>query len=258
MNIQDFRFMWRGKIIAPLLEQQANLLAPIDIRGKGDNRALLLLHGFSSSPAVFRALLPKLTMYDAVVCPVLPGHAESIYAFNNATSEDWISAAETVCGELLRDYQKVDVLGFSLGGLLACYLSQRFSLNHLYLLAPSLELQINVPAQLLLARTLHYLGFRFLRNLAGDLRTKGYQELSYRQLPITTVIEILELIKNFKFLPPSCPTDVFLGRFDAVVHSPLVAERFRNLPNVTTHWLDNSAHVLPLDGDIESIIACIK
>ena len=257
MNIQDFRFMWQGKLMAPLLEQQANLLAPIDIRGKGRNRGLLLLHGFSSSPAVFRAMLPKLTMYDAIVCPVLLGHAESMAQFSNAKLDDWLRAAETACGELLQDYKAVDVIGLSLGGLLACHLSQRFKLNHLYLLAPSLSLQMNVPANLLLARSLHYLGFRFLRNLGGDIHTNGHQELCYRQLPIASIIEILTLIKSFKFVPPSCPTDLFLGRFDAVVHSPLVAERLANLPNATTHWLENSAHVLPLDGDMEAIVACI-
>lgn len=258
MNIQDFRFMWQGKPVAPLRHDQAHLLAPIDIRGQGRDRALLLLHGFSSSPAVFRAMLPELTQYDAVVCPVLPGHADSIAAFAKVYASDWLLAAEEACSALLRDYQAVDVLGLSLGGLLACHLSQRFTLNHLYLLAPALSLRTNVPATKCLASVLSCLGFRLINNRAGDIHTDRHQELTYCQLPIATIIEILTLINDFKFVPPACPTDLFLGRFDGVVHSSRVIDFFANLPNVTTHWLENSAHILSLDGDIEAILDCIK
>lgn len=258
VNIQDFRFMWQGKPIAPLLPQQASLLAPIDIRGAGRDRALLLLHGFSSSPAVFRAMVPELTMYDAVVCPVLPGHAENKTVFAQAKAADWISMAEETCNSLLQEYTSVDVLGLSLGGLLACHLSQRFILNHLYLLAPALLMQMNVSASLLLARVLHTLGFKWIQNRAGDIHTWAYQELTSRQVPIAAIIEILTLINNFKFVPPDCPTDLFLGRYDKVCSSTHLAERFASLPDVNIHWLDNSAHVLPLDGDIDAIVKCIK
>ncbi len=258
MNITDFQYMWRGKQIAPLLSQQAYLLDPIDKRGSSHNRALLLLHGFASSPAVYRELLPALTMYDAVVCPVLPGHCISIEAFAKVSARDWVSAAEQACQGLVRDYQTVDVLGLSLGGLLACHLSHHFTLNHLYLLAPALSLKQNVNVTLLGARILQYLGFKSLPNHAGNIHTSQFQELTYRRLPITTIIEILTLIKNVEFTPPSCPVDLFLGRFDEVVDSALVAKKFANQANTQIHWLDNSAHVLPLDGDIETILACLR
>ncbi len=258
MNTQDFRFLLQGKQVKPLLPSQANLLAPIDIRGPGRERALLLLHGFSSSPAVFRIMIPELTQYDAVVCPVLPGHSDSIAAFAKVGARDWISAAEAACSELLQEYQAVDVLGFSLGGLLACHLSQRFMLRRLFLLAPALFMQRSVPVTLFCARALHSLGFRLLHNRGGNLHTNLYSELTYRQLPITTIIEILTLINSYKFVPPQCPTELFLGRFDEVVDSPAVAAHFKNAPNVTIHWLENSAHVLPLDGDIDAIVTCIN
>ncbi len=258
LNTQDFRFLWQGKHVKPLLPEQAGMLDPIDIRGKGRERALLLLHGFSSSPAVFRAMLPDLAMYDAVVCPVLPGHAESIAAFGKVKAADWISAAEVACSALFQAYDAVDVMGLSLGGILACHLSKQFNLHRLYLLAPALSLHMNVPLVLSGARLLHRLGFKLLRSRGGNIYTSGYPELTYRQLPIATIIEMLTLIRNYTFEPPQCPTDLFLGRFDQLVNSPRVAELFSASPNVTIHWLENSAHVLPLDGDIATIVACIK
>ncbi len=258
MNIQDFRFMSRGQAIRELSVEEAPLLQPIDIRGTGRARALLLLHGFSSSPAVFRAMCPKIKGYDAVVCPVLPGHADSMAAFARVQAKDWLAAAHEACEALLKDYQAVDVLGFSLGGLLACHLSQRYALNRLYLLAPALLLRGHLRAMLMGARVLHGLGLQRVLNRGGNLHTNQFQELAYRQLPLSTIIQILTLIKNTPVIRPNCPTDLFLGRFDAVVDSQQVAERFIHQPQVTIHWLEHSAHVLPLDGDIDSILACLN
>jgi carboxylesterase len=256
-KIDDFRYMLRGKPLKPLVNQQACLLDPIDIRGPGNDRALLLLHGFSSSPAVFRKLLPVFGSYDAVMCPALPGHGQSIADFSVAKGCDWLSAAEHACAQLMRNYQHVDVLGLSLGGLLACHLSQRFALNHLYLLAPALALQLNIPLSLKLAHVLNWLGFNYLRNQAGNIHLPHNSELAYRQLPIHAVIEILTLVNGFQFVVPQVSTDLFLGCFDEIVDSARVAALFLNAPNCTIHWLSNSAHVLPLDGDIDTIIACI-
>lgn len=258
LTINDFRFMWRGKHIAPLRIQDSFLLAPIEKRGSGRNKALLLLHGFSSSPAVFRALLPDLTHYDAIVCPVLPGHAESVASFAHVRATDWLDAASEACAALVAEYALVDVVGLSLGGLLACHLSQRFKLNRLYLLAPALSIKLNVPATLLLARTLYFLGFRSIANKAGNLLTNAYQELAYRQLPIATIIEMLTFVQQFKFVAPTCQTELFLGRFDDVVDSYAVEKLFANLPNAAVTWLEHSAHVLPLDGDIEVINAVLR
>ncbi len=259
MNIDDFRYMWRGKRLKTLSPKEAHLLHPINIHGKGTKRALLLLHGFSSSPAVFRQLAPAIApTYDAIISPTLPGHGNSLDAFAKAKALDWITAAEEACQELVKKYHKVDVLGLSLGGLLACHLSQKMTLNHLYLLAPALALQVNVPWALKIAQILRKLGFSYLRNRAGNLHSEVHSEIAYRQLPITTLIEILTLVNEFKFMPPNCPTDLFLGRFDQTVSSNKVAERLADLPNITTHWLEKSAHVLPLDGDIDTIITCIK
>ncbi len=154
MKINDFRYMRRGKHLSELQSEEANLLAPVNQRGKGTERALLVLHGFSSSPAVYRYLIPNLKNYDAILCPVLAGHAESIEAFSKSKAADWLQSAKNACELLINQYQKVDVLGLSLGGLLACQLSQSFAINHLFLLAPALKLHMRINGMLKLARFL--------------------------------------------------------------------------------------------------------
>lgn len=258
MKRDDFRCIRRGKPLFRLKKEDAFLLAPLERRNGKTSRALLLLHGFTSTPAVFRTILPSLSFYDAIFCPLLPGHGDNLETFAGIKAQNWIKAAEQSFLHLANDYQKVDVLGLSLGGLLACHLSSCFNLEHLYLLAPALHLRLSINSILNWANVLNYLGFTAVRNLAGDLHTNEHCEIAYRQLPLRPIIEIASLIKQFTLRLPSCPTDVFLGCHDHVVASEQVATRFANQKHIRIHWLANSAHVLPLDGDVLHIIECIK
>jgi len=258
MNLDDFRCMRQGKQLADLLPIDAPLLASIDKRNGQKEKALLLLHGFSSSPAVYRHILTDINCYDAIIAPALPGHAENITAFSEMKPDDLFNFTEQLCSQLTQEFQHVDILGLSLGGLLACNLATKFEIRHLYLLAPALDLKLNVNHNLKLAHFLYRLGFSKLRSAAGNLYTSEFCEIAYRQLPLPSIITILSMIKNFQFSLPTCPTDLFLGCHDKVVSSKKVAERFANNPGTTIHWLNNSAHVLPLDGDTETLIECIR
>lgn len=258
MKKEDFRYMRRGKQLSDLKPDDFSLLESIDQRGIEKNHALLVLHGFSSSPAVYRYLIPEIKNYDAIVCPKLPGHAESIEAFSHSKAEHWFLTAKKTCAELIQEYKKVDVLGLSLGGLIACELSQLFNLNHLYLLAPALRLNMRVNTMLKLAQILRYIGFNHLRNIAGNIHSDEHAEIAYRKLPIAAIIEMLTYSKKYQWVAPTCPVDLFLGVYDQVVASSQVEKLFTLLPNVTIHWLKNSAHVLPLDNDLQEIIQCIN
>lgn len=258
MNIDAFRCMRQGNSISTLYAKDEASLAPI-YKNNGKNKsALLLLHGFSSTPAVFRHLIPSLDMYDAVLCPTLAGHGESIEAFALVKYEEWLKQSEELCKELQERYERVDVMGLSLGGLLACHLSTQFNINHLYLLAPALDLKLALKRTLTLARLLNWLGFQCIRSAAGNLYGNQHCEIAYRQLPISAIIQILTLIKQFQLVLPTCPTDLFLGCHDKVIAPEKVAKRFENQSNVEIHWLKESAHVLPLDSNLSLILDCIN
>tara|TARA_Y100000588_G_C14229016_1_gene914424 strand:- start:1387 stop:2151 length:765 start_codon:yes stop_codon:yes gene_type:complete len=248
-----------GQVIDVLTEQQASWLQPIHKVGPQKSKALLMLHGFSSSPAVFRLLMPKIVKsYDSIIVPALPGHATSIKDFATAKASEWIKTCEDVCSDLVGQYGKVDVLGLSLGGLLATHLSNRFDLNHLYLLAPALRIKSNIMWAIKTAQFFKTLGFTQIRNRAGNLKSDESTEIAYRKLPLNSILEILTLIKDFKFEPPQCPTDVFLGRFDDVVSSDAVEALFKSQETAHIHRLNDSAHVLPLDNDVDLIARCIN
>ncbi|MDF1684800.1 MAG: alpha/beta fold hydrolase [Legionellaceae bacterium] len=258
INRDDFHYMWRGKPTRPLPKSEINRLDPVHIYGNKHGRALLLLHGFSSSPAMYRAMIPALDNYDALVCPALPGHGKNLAAFTSVNADEWVTAAETACEALIKQYETVDVVGLSLGGLLAYHLANTYPINHLYLLAPAFKLTFSLKGATLLARVLHACGLKHITNRAGNLYTKTHDELTYRKLPVRTIIELFGLIQQHKLTSLSCPIDLFLGRHDDVVDSAFIAKQFESNPNCTTHWLENSAHALPLDGDLTEIITCIN
>lgn len=258
MNISDFRYMRQGKQLKALNKDESHLLKPICLQGDNKKRALLLLHGFSSSPAVYRCIIPYLKNYDAILCPVLPGHAITIESFSQVKACDWLQNVKALCDRLTTEYEQVDLLGLSLGGLLACELSKEYVINHLYLLAPALKLRLNTKLIIPTIRMAKRLGFNQVRNAAGNILNPNQAEITYRMLPLTTIIEVLQLIQDFQWIPPTCATSLFLGAQDQVVDSEWIRDLYKSLSNCELHWLANSAHVLPLDNDVAQIISCIN
>lgn len=258
MNLDDFRCMRRGRFLSMVSPQNAPLLENVNIRNGKKHKALLMLHGFASTPAVFRYMIPQLQGYDAIIAPKLPGHGVCLDEFSRMKGADLTAFVLQLGRELCDEFEQVDVLGLSMGGLLTSYLGQHLPLHHQYLLAPAIDLHLALDNTMLLARVLHKLGFRRVRYLAGNMRGSDTWEMSFCQMPLTTLVELLGLIKAFQFRAPNCPTDVFLGTYDEVVSSHCVSDRFSKLPDCTVHWLQQSAHLLPLDSDRDQIVRCLN
>lgn len=101
------------------------------------SKAILLLHGFLSNTDDFERILEMLEEnYDYVKKVVFPGHGpdESYKLFN---ADDTIKVLLEAFDELDKIYKTIDVLGFSMGGALAVYISQVRKFNKLILLAPA-------------------------------------------------------------------------------------------------------------------------
>ncbi len=258
INAHDFCYMWRGKVQGWLQKEDIYRIKPFHMTRTGNDKALLMLHGFSSTPAQFRLFIPALTEYDALVGPALPGHATNLADFATVNADDWLSAVELNCHELMQQYRSVDIIGLSLGGLLACHLASKFPVHRLYLLAPALKLAANLRRILPFAPWLSRLGLHQIRNRSGSLRTSSHNELGFSKLPLHSIIEVHSLIEKFSFTPPSCPIDVFLGRYDTIIDGKAIAAQFAPLPDTRVHWLNNSSHLLTLDNDVDEIITCLN
>ncbi len=259
INPYDFSWMNKGWHLETPTHSDLILLQPYEAHHRSErNRALLLLHGFSSSPAVFRKIYTHTLQYDYVVAPCLIGHGSSISNFAKATSREWIIQTQNIMTDLCRDYQHVDVMGLSLGGLLGCHLAKDFPISRLFLLAPALALYTPPKLLLKIARFAKNAGFYSIYNRGGQTFHRKAKELLYRQLPLDVLIEILQFIMDYQHQPWSHPTSLFLGQYDKVVNSERVVSILGNLPNLETHNLSNSGHVLPIEEDYKLILQALQ
>jgi esterase/lipase len=96
----------------------------------------LIIHGYTGGPYEVEPLatyLDEQTDWDIVV-PTLPGHGEML-ALKNVAHETWLKAAEDSLQKLKEKYNKVYLIGFSMGGMIAAYLAAKFKVDKLVLLA---------------------------------------------------------------------------------------------------------------------------
>lgn len=256
-NINDFHFVRQGKTKGYLTEENQHLLDPVSkkIHSK-KKKALLLLHGFTSTPAVFRILIPQLMAFDAVFAPALPGHATNLEDFSRTSHQDWTSFVETTYHAIKKDYEHVEVLGLSLGGLLAYRLSQTVTLDRLILLAPACYLSFSSKSYIPFINLMEKVGFFALRNGGGDIYGKR-SDLVYRTMPLYPLQELFSLIEATDIHPPACPTELILGEHDKVVDNRKIMKDFKS-SHITVHMLEHSAHVLPIDNDIDELATIIN
>lgn len=254
----DFRWFFQGQSQRAATREDELLARTVDIDNGKNRRALIMFHGYSSTPAVFRHLHPYLKRFDRILIPRLPGHGRSIAAFSKTTANDWVSSAQAYSRDLLNHYEEVEIIGLSMGGLIATMLCQRLPFHHAFLLAPALDLTVNITYTLAFSKFMDFIGFHQYRASAGSLHQKQHLELAYRRLPVSTIKEILHLIRNYRHQPLKCPADLLVGRHDKVVQSEDVVQRFANEKKTTVHWLENSGHLLPLDGDLPYIIELVN
>ncbi|HHU24937.1 MAG: alpha/beta hydrolase [Bacilli bacterium] len=102
-------------------------------------KAVIIIHGYLSSVDDFGTLPEELIpFYDEVIKIALPGHGEG-ESLNNFTLDNMKVLLDETLPKLCERFDKVDVIGFSLGGAVAKYLAQSVSIHKLVLIAPAVK-----------------------------------------------------------------------------------------------------------------------
>jgi len=100
-------------------------------------KAILLLHGWLSDINDFEALIPILKKnYQHIEKLTYPGHG-SEDDYNDFVADKTIDLVEEAFKRLESKYKIIDVIGFSMGGALASYFSNKYNFRKLVLLAPA-------------------------------------------------------------------------------------------------------------------------
>lgn len=100
-------------------------------------KALLCIHGLLSSNIDYSYINQFLKYkYDFISTPNIPGHGTNL---NNFNVNNTLSFILFEYDKLNQIYDEIHVIGYSLGGVLACYLSQYRNIHKLILLAPAFD-----------------------------------------------------------------------------------------------------------------------
>ncbi len=103
--------------------------------------AVLCTHGYTGTPGEFAVL--GLKLYNAgfdVYTPRLPGHGSSQEEFLKSTSQDWIDIEMDAARYLNQNYEKLYVVGHSMGGLNAIIIADELKIEKIALIAPATDL----------------------------------------------------------------------------------------------------------------------
>lgn len=90
---------------------------------EGNSTAVLFIHGFSATPSELYAVALQLhaTKGYTVKGPLLPGHGSLPEKLNHTVWTDWYATVEEAIHSLRAKYDKVILIGLSMGALLALH-----------------------------------------------------------------------------------------------------------------------------------------
>lgn len=227
-------------------------------------RAALLLHGLGGGPHEVQRLGEALAARGVTARGIqLPGH-EPAGRMPASSWSDWYAAARTAFDELRRRSERVDLVGFSTGCMVALHLAaQAQPRGRLVLLAPFVR--VFQPALLpvrpeALLRALPFvkavprrrppLANRAVRReveACASFRTFSLEATRSALALIEVVLAELDAVR--------APALILQGRRDTVVDPSGAALLHARLPGSRLAWLERSDHLLALDAEAAHVIA---
>lgn len=236
----------------------AGLLQDWSAIGSGKNKSVgvLLVHGFTGSPASMRPWAEYLNQKGYTVrVPLLPGHGTKPEDLNEVTWDQWPAKVEAELEELFKSCSKVFICGLSMGGGTTLNVATRLSqkLSGIILVNPMIHVAFIGPeVAFFLSR------FQKLRKSVGDdIKRPGVTEWGYDALPTRGVYQLLKMLKytRSKLHDVTVPMQLFHSVDD---HTLPVSNTEIIMKGVGSQIkqrieLTNSYHVATMDYDAEII-----
>ena len=177
-------------------------------------RAVLIIHGFLGGTydeedlANFLELDRKLDVYQFT----LPGHKRNL---SKVKRNEWIEKSEEMIEWLISNgYKKIYLIGHSMGGVIASYLSSKYSeVKKLVLAAPAFNYLTKENDKSKISDSIKY--------APSIVKTYGKDEIFSRflKLNLSSIKEFSNVVKEYHDYPEkiTCPTLILQGKNDMIV-----------------------------------------
>jgi carboxylesterase len=238
---------------------------PIVRERAGTREAVLLLHGFGDTPQTLAYLADELHArgWD-VHAPLLPGHGRTLRSFASSRSQQWIGAAREALDYLLARYQRVAVVGLSMGGALAAILAaERDRVVALALLAPYVELPPRLRRLVRHYQVIHLLTPVLRGNTERSILdpAERARSLGYRAMTPALARELSVVAERARTALPRIrvPTLLAQSRQDNRLASAVADRAFAALgaKDKELVWLEGAGHVITVDYGREQLIDAV-
>lgn len=212
-------------------------------------KGCVLIHGFTGSPAEIEILAKHLKNKGMLVStPVLAGHDYTLNRkeMRSVTWQDWLDSAEKVIIEMQSQVDELYLIGFSMGGIIASYLSTKYRVKKLVLLSASV---------------LYLKPKSFVRDLIQKPLTKSQFNRYLHKIKETPFKATLNFRKLVKELVPylkhvNTPTLIIQGEMDDLVDpksAQYIYDTIRSNEKYL-YFLPKSKHVICLDCEKEKVV----
>ena len=215
----------------------------------------LLIHGFCGTPAEMRLLADDLARRGYSVSAVLlAGHGTTMEDMISTGWWEWLDSAVQEFCRLQEKYQKVHVIGQSMGAMIALYLAEHYDPATVIALAPAVRLADKRAKWAGLLR--HFVKYRVWDPMAILEETKDYLR-SYPQMPVDGQAKLQRIIhlagKNLERVTE--PALFVWGVRDEIIDHKAAAAAFARISSKKKEWmlLPRSGHVVTLDADREQM-----
>lgn len=217
--------------------------------GEGSS-AVLLIHGFTSSPQALRGLGEHLASRGlAVIAPRLAGHGTTWQDLNDKGAADWRHGVQLAYDEAIGGRDEVFMVGLSFGAALALDFVERHPGRVAGLVTLAGMVHSNDPRRVLAPIISHLVPS--VSGVGNDIAEAGRHEIAYDRLPTLATRRMLRLLREVRggLDYVRCPVLIMHSRNDHTVHpgnAQMIYDRVSSGDREIT-WLERPYHVLTLD-----------
>jgi carboxylesterase len=220
-----------------------------------NNKGVLLIHGYTGTPAEMRLLGDHLHQEGYTVLGVLlPGHGTKPEDLNETEWQDWYAAAEKGFKRLEECCTEVMVAGLSMGGVLAIKVAAELPVSKAAILAAPIYVQDKrVPFLPLLRHFIKYLKKRQRCYFSADKYNLAYNVMPVK--PLGSLFALVRLCKERLLKKITVPCIVLQSKIEHTVNPESAQYIYDNISSEEKKlvWYKNSGHILTLDVERESV-----